>query len=406
MPARSRASIAALTLLLFACRPSQQEFPISSRHDSTGALVVTLKSLNQPTAPRWRSSQVFSTARSDIAPLGRYVDARFLPDTSLVVAHTSELLVFTPSGTLARTIGRNGDGPGEYRVINRLGISENGTLLVGDMGSGRVTLLGPDGTVRGILPRLGSPSPSYEMDPLTLLPGGRIVARYWQARPNRDAVGIRRGAFERDSAPLLLFDFTAARAATTLGNWDGLERARVSLGGEPARLPPPFARTALFHARGDWMVAGPTDSLDLTVFHDTTRTLRLVAHAVRHLPTSTDAGAWSAAITRDYPDIAARYLDAIADGAQVPAFPALGCVRLDERGDLWVGAYEVPGTSERPWWIFSPEGAVLGTLTLPGYDEPMMASACEILDIFGDRIALLREDTSGAPFIEVRRLLR
>jgi hypothetical protein len=36
----------------------------------------------------------------------------------------------------------------------------------------------------------------------------------------------------------------------------------------------------------------------------------------------------------------------------------------------------------------------------------MMSGSSEVLDIFGDRVALLREDESGVPYIEVRRILR
>jgi hypothetical protein len=374
--------------------------------DSSGTPLVILNSLNQPSAPGWRTTLLYSTARADSLPLGFYVDARFQRDSSLVVTHNGELLVFTPAGELARTIGREGDGPGEFRVINRLAIAEDGTLLVGDMGSGRVTLLESSGAVRRIVPRLGSATPSYEVDPLTLLPDGRIVAAYWQARPNRDAVGIAREGFERDSAPLLLFDSSGSGVVARLGSWEGLERATVSLQGGRARLPPPFARTALFHARGSWIAAGSTDSLDLLLYHDTVATLRLVAPWRRHLPGAGAAGRWEAAIRREYPDVASMYLEAVAAARRVSALPALGAVRVDDGGNLWVGAHIVPGEGERQWWIFSRVGSPMGTLKLPAWDEPMMSAACELLDVFGDRIALLRADSSGAPYVEVHRLIR
>jgi hypothetical protein len=354
--------------------------------------------------PAWRSVPLYSTLPLDSIQLGRYVDARFTPDSSLIVTGVSELLVLSSRGELTRTIGRSGDGPGEYRAINRLAVAADGSLLIGDLGSGRVTVLGPTGNVRRVLPRLGSPTPSHEIDALTLLSDGRIAATYWQQRPNRDAAGIPREGFERDSAPLLTFDSTGE--ISRLGSWDGLERARVSLDGEPARLAPAFASTAVFHGRGDWVAIGSSDSIDLSVYHDTTLTLRLVFPRHRRTPTAADVRAWEGAVREQYPDVAEMYLKAVEAGPQVPALPTVGAVRLDERGEVWVGAYVVPGTTAREWRVYSPTGAPIGKIEWPARVEAMMSGSSEVLDIFGDRVALLREDESGVPYIEVRRILR
>lgn len=62
-----------------------------------------------------------------------------------------EITVFDGHGRFIKTIGRNGQGPGEYRDISALLVLPGETLLVFDGGNARVGVLSPEGEwVRGI----------------------------------------------------------------------------------------------------------------------------------------------------------------------------------------------------------------------------------------------------------------
>jgi hypothetical protein len=56
--------------------------------------------------------------------------------------------VFGTDGTFLRSIGSEGDGPGEFRIPTRLSVNAAGDIAVFDIGQGRVSVLGADGTLK------------------------------------------------------------------------------------------------------------------------------------------------------------------------------------------------------------------------------------------------------------------
>jgi hypothetical protein len=61
-------------------------------------------------------------------------------------ARDNEIAVFDRFGTRLRTIGREGEGPGEFRGIRSLGVKQD-TLWVSDSRNNRVTFFAPDGRI-------------------------------------------------------------------------------------------------------------------------------------------------------------------------------------------------------------------------------------------------------------------
>lgn len=68
----------------------------------------------------------------------------------VLVAGPATLAFFDDRGRLLRRIGRRGGGPGEYEVIRAVGFAA-GQLFVLDVGQGRWTIIGTDGTPRHYL---------------------------------------------------------------------------------------------------------------------------------------------------------------------------------------------------------------------------------------------------------------
>ena len=326
-------------------------------------------------------------------------------DSSLIVTAGPELAILDPRGRLQRPLGRNGNGPGEFRSTFRLGLVADGTVFASDFWSGRITQLRTTGEVVRILPRLWRSNAAVEVDPITMLPDGRIIATYWQQRPNRGTTpGIPLGPVERDSAPLIVYD-TLGRAAGRLGLWLGLERVRVGLGDEISRLPVRFARSALYDGRGRWTAIGSTDSLDLSLFDGTTLVLRLIAAPPTERSTSHLVAAWERTVLADAPDVGAAYLRAIGPAAEADRLPAIGGLVVDDADNLWVGSYEV-GAATRRWRIFSRTGQPIGLLELAAFRHPFVPGQTELLDVSGDRLAVRRTDPNGEVFVEVRTIRR
>ncbi|HYH79383.1 MAG TPA: hypothetical protein VEX86_06290 [Longimicrobium sp.] len=115
-------------------------------------------------APAWKDGRGwrFAPAPSAIIgesegapeyPLGHVAGALILSDTLVVVGDrgSAQIRYFSPRGIHLRTLGRTGDGPGEFRRIDWIG-ARGDTVVVWDSFAARATLLKPDGTVARTVP--------------------------------------------------------------------------------------------------------------------------------------------------------------------------------------------------------------------------------------------------------------
>lgn len=369
----------------------------TTRRDSAGVTIVRLTNLADDALPTWSSKPLYSTTTHDTLLLGGASTAVFAADSSLVIGSVSDLVSLSPDGQTLDRLGRQGDGPGEFRGILRVGIAEDGTLFVADY-SGRITHLTADGRVLGIIPRLQAGSSRRELDVIAWLDSTRIVASWWQQRPNRgDIVGLPSGDLERDPVPLLVYDSTG-RMIDSIGLWRGMERALLSPGG---RIPVQFARLAAYDARGSTIAIGPTDSVDVSVFDGTRFAGRITVRTPRRQPTDADRAASSQAILREIesPELVAR----LESAPRVEAMPVVGALVVDDQRNIWIGDYVTPAEHERRWTVYSPAGKPIGTLLLPAAPEGLVPGRSEVLDVYGDRLALLRESDDGELSIEVRK---
>jgi hypothetical protein len=205
--------------------------------------------------------------------------------------------------------------------------------------------------------------------------------------------------------PLMVYGATGS-AGTRLGLWRGLERAQVQLEGEPSRLPLLFARSAVYDGRGARTVIGPSDSMDFAVYADTVLILRLWSPLRIDPPRANTVADQEQAIVEADPGAGPVYLRTIRSAPAVSSLPAVGGVRLDDRGNVWVGAYTTAREGTRHWWIFSDHGVPLGQLDLPALNDPFLPGRVELLDVFNDRLAILRMTERGEAIVEVRAIRR
>jgi hypothetical protein len=287
-----------------------------------------------------------------------------------------------------------------------VGVAQDGSLFVSDLLSGRFTQFTLTGAVARFLQHLSLDAAGRETDPIAVLADGRILATLWQGRPNRGTIaGIQAGAFERDPVPLLVSGGEVG-SLDTLAMWQGLERAHVNLDGEESRLPVPFARSAFYDGRGGATAIGIADSLDLWLFEGTTPRLHLMGQSPRRPPTGTEQHEWKERLLTSRPDIGEMVTRAEQGIRSVAALPLVGGLVVDDSSNVWVAAYATPKQERRVWRVFSREGQLLGKVVLPVFADPLLPSRTELLDVCGDRIALLREDADGALNIEVRAVSR
>lgn len=375
--------------------------------DSMGVRIVRLGS-PESSPPPWRSTVLFTTAAVDSIVLSgdsrRFpARARFAADSSLLIADDSRVAMVTPDGKFSRQFTRAGDGPGEFRSVETLGVAEDGSIVSGDFGGGRMAELTLQGAVTRTISHLEAYG-SMEPEPVTMLADGRVLVVPWQWRPSRGPfAALHRSPFDRDPVPLLIYA-SSGRIVDSLGLWPGLERGTLANG--VTRFPVPFARSVVYAGRGAFTVIGVTDSLDLSLFQGTALKLRLIQAAAPRRATALDRANWDSVVLRTWGDDGTTIVKAEAGVAGPRSLPAIGGVAIDDEHNIWVGDYITPRTSVRRWRIFSPAGELIGAIDLPAFNEAFMPSRTELLDVALGRIALLRESVDGDVFIEVRSLQR
>lgn len=378
-----------------------------STSDSSGVRVVHISDARALSLPRLEPRLVYSTA-ADLL-LGHVLGAVFLQDGSLVFADnaSTEIIFLDPAGHLHGRRGREGEGPGEYTDIARVGVNADGTLYVYDRRQRRYTFMDAQGTVTGVqdIERFG------EVVPLARLDGGELIAVF---EPRYEIPeGLQR-------IPVyLLHGDQSWETVDTLGSWAGKERLRTT---EGRWNPVAFGATALYAGRGPHVVMATTDSLDLTRFDGPTPVARIRGGATPREITAGEKAGWMDLFLAMYPEERRPgERRRLQNSTLRDTYPAFDALRVDPGGRIWLGDYAKHDEEERQWTVFGADGRPTATVNLPvfhpewvqirdgamtGYgwvefEVTIPNPEHELLDVMANRIAVLRRDDLEGEFIEV-----
>lgn len=376
--------------------------------DSASVGIVWISDLHALDVPEIEKRLVYSTAADLEFEL--VAGAVFLPDSSLVVAdrRSSELVFFDRDGNVRARTGGEGQGPGEYTWIARIGIDADGRLFVHDRRRRQFTFLDSEGRVIDVqrMERSG------EVLPLVRLGTGASLAVF-EPRPPLPQ-GLQRGALF-----LVLGDESWA-VVDTLGHWLGKER-HVTPDGQEVEVG--FGATALFDGRGGYAVVGTNDSLDVTLYDGTAPRTRIRGgHSPRQV-TARESEAWTELFLAMYPEAwRERQRGMLQQSAVRETYPAYGALGVDADGRVWIGDFARLDEAERRWTVLGPDGWPVGALDLPAFRpewyrfrEGLSAMGTgtvetttslpsrrhELLDVTGGRIAVLRRGELAGEFVEV-----
>ena len=418
-------ALAIVSVPVFGCREGSEgtqrpdvaaDSATISLTDSAGASIVRISDLDALDPPQLMMRLIYSTAAAPSElELYHVVGAVFLPDSSLVVANQGsvELIFLDRHGSVQQRAGREGEGPGEYIQIARVGIGADGRLFVYDRRLRRFTFLDSEGAATGVQ----SVEQNVELVPLIRLMTGEFLA-VAEPRPSLPP-GLQR-------APLLLVrgDYSAQGADTenvdTLGRWAGKERHVTQ--GRDRWLRVGFAASALYAGRGQYMAVGTNDSLDVTLYQGPAPLTRIRGGHSPVTVTAREKQAWTELVLETYPeDFRPIQRELLEQSTVRETYPAFGAVRVDPEGRIWIGDYTRLTDRERRWTVLGPDGRPLGAVGLPvfrpellrlregsitGYgavehETTIPSASHELLDVGAGRLAILRRDELGVEFIEV-----
>jgi hypothetical protein len=359
------------------------------RRDSAGITVVESASPQWSEEPGWRLSNepVLSLGTADGLPTQQFaaiVDLARFSDGTIVVAdgRSAELRYFDGRGTHVATAGGQGEGPGEFRVIESLATAPGDTLWVYDFSLRRFTVLGHRGALHRVV-LLEAPPPALGFAG-RFADGTLLMAQYWGASQT-DAV-LEEGLL-RDLAAFVPFAPDGSQL-DTVGLFPGRE---VHLATEEGRMvmgSPLFGRTLSRVAGNHGFWLGDQEVFEVGSY-DPRGTLRMLVR-ITGADLSISAQDVEAVLeerlrdTRSHRRRAMRAF--LEEAARPPTRPAYGDFLLDALGNLWISEYRAAGGPADDWHVITPDGRWLGTVSVPERFRPYAIGDTWVLGVDRDEL--------------------
>lgn len=303
-----------------------------------------------------------------------------LPDR-LIVADPTRVHILSERGEHLRTVGREGEGPGEFRSIAMLGMAGGDTVAVHDVRVQRISLLTRDGD---LLREVRAAPQVPFVNPVegnALLVRGTGALSFWEENVHTD----------RPTRTALLWRDLAGDTVAVLGTWDGIKWA---MAGDFIVHDPLFGPQALVAMAADGTIA-VGDGVDYCIgIHARDATvLRKICRTTEPVPVG--AAIRDPDLSRVDSETRRQALERLVRSQRIaPNLPSFDRLLFDRRGRLWVRT--VPRSlaeihpyllrdhperqpTHRAWDVFDESGRLVRTVELPSTFTPQAITASEIL---------------------------
>lgn len=326
-------------------------------------------------------------------------DALRLADGRVIVANggNSEIRIYSPSGRLDHAMGRQGEGPGEFRFLIHVTLNDDGDVVGWDSGGRARNEFSVEGEFLRRIETAPSALPSMRETTL-VLPNGSVIIKAL------DPASVR----SMPTAPVrsrvwVVLVKNGTTSADTLGEWPDESVYYPETGGRRMALHTLFTPQTLVAAGGPAgvILVGETARPQFAVFDSAGRRLRIV----RWTPmsrTATDEDIslkkeeWLATRGARLSTAAANQL--LAEMTVSEPVPEYAQIVVDSEGFVWVGQYALPTDSRMNWLIFDPDGDVVANAeTTPQFNP---------LEIGCDYVIAHATDEVGVERLELYKLTR
>lgn len=353
-----------------------------------------------PTQERWTVDtgpvvDIAGASSTGEVLLGLPSGAARLPNGTIVVADrfSWSIRYFSEKGELVRTVGREGDGPGEFRGISWLGRCAGDTIFVWDFMHRRMSALDPAGRVSRQF-RL----PLNPTDPVPYVfrcSGSGSFALL--AEPLLADLPARANESARAKAPLVVAD---SRGEITGRIGEFVTREFVVAGQLGAPLPRPLGRETSIAITGNAVFVGTADSAIVEMFGlDGSRRRAIRIDAPSRRPTRQLYERAAEELVAYQRDAAwqARFKKLFLEMPMPATLPPYSAIFADTDGVLWV-VHSTLGDSLLSLSAHSNEGRLLSTVTVPRLET--------VFEIGTDYILGSYQDSAGYPHVASYRLRR
>lgn len=384
-----------LTLLcsiIAACSPATDSGRRFVARDSAGVTIVQSSAPQWSPGAEWRIGDIVTELEQ--LELSGVIGGVRLNDGTMVAAEEggSRLLLFRSDGTLMRSVGRGGDGPGEFRLLQAIGRAGDDTVWVYDFSLARLSRFDAGGELLDIV-RLTPPLPSA-LAIGNLPDASLILTSQWRTGRARNAVGLM-----RDTVAVLRY--VAGTLTDTVGTVAGREFVQYAEpGGRMVMAAAILPRRTSATVWRELVVLGDQIDHELRVVGADGVLRQLIRWSGPDLSlTSADVAAWvTDRIKAAHPGQREGLQALYANGPVPTRRPSYGQLLADATGHLWVAEYPVTGEEAIRWDVFDTDGVWLGAVRAPDRFRP--------LDIGSEWILGVGRDSLDAERLELRSLRR
>ena len=344
------------------CADADRTSDSATVRDSAGIQIVESASAMWEVGQEWRLSPeptltIGVIDGAEEYQLFRAASAVRLATGEIVVANsgTYELRFYDSSGGFLRKVGREGEGPGEYRLLRAVWRHGTDSLIVPDPLNRRVNVLTGDGEfVRSF--SLGADL----VVPLGLLSEGTFLCMMRE----RPAEGERPEGLVRSHMYYARYDVdgglldTLVRRPGDEGYYGGTENMSFSLA-------PPFGRRTQVTAGGDRWYYGSSDVWEIERYSADGTLTQLIRRREPNRPITAEiAEDYKRGVRESLSEVPEPIRRAREDLSLPETMPAYKQFIVDDEDNLWVAEYT--RSEEQPSWaVFDPDGRFLGTVSVP-----------------------------------------
>ena len=334
----------------------------------------------------WREVTLEAASEPDLYLTSVYdLDADSRGRVFLVDWPAGGITVLTPDLEYLQTVGREGEGPGEF-VTKEVQILPGDTLLVYDSSLGRITLFDPVN-----LELLATrPPPNRERNVVSHLWRVPEPGRYFALDRAPYIAGEGEAADQGRTQVILAFDESAGTIADTLAIVADSERlvtrgeGYLSVGGHP------FGRESFVRLFGENRIAhAHSGALDVTVLDFGGATAHTFSYPTTPIPVT------AAELRAASEDMNEPMADMLRSGAPY-TWPALVGLVTDDEERIWAGIRAPRESAVWEWAAFASDGTHAGSILLPA--EHLLQ------DVRDGRLYVLSHDEMDVPSIQAYRL--
>jgi hypothetical protein len=294
--------------------------------------------------------------------LSGVVGAVRLSDGRIVIANggTDELRFFDAAGNHVQTVGRDGEGPGEFRAISFIGRLPGDTLLIYDTRLRRVSLFDGSGKFNAAHSLTGAVLPY-----VAGVPGPRTLAGWQWVGEEPDKPGVYAAAVEFGT-----FDLADARFRAA-GIFPGSEQSVVQYRGRAMPGFRPFGRSGdVAAAAGHIFTLASYDDAGIRVHDAAGRLIRIIRVPLQTPSPDAPAQAawedsWIARFSSGNAELEAWWRHGFRETPPPARIPVFRSLEADTNGNVCAERYPLTWVSPLVYWCFSPAGEWLRAFELP-----------------------------------------